>query len=236
MKVFSIGLGLFGATAIALPTNETGSAVTTSTPPVITVAPPTNETGPLAINNNGPALNGTAPAKNDTGLATNQTDASQITTNLILDADGIVHLGDDGVLRSFAPNLTVLAYLQLNNSQIQSFIDRFGRTDHLTQVYKDANGFDVCEEELSHPTKENLPLNFPDDSVPPTSPNPKDPRSVHHRQLGDINSDISLLFSVDNQRDRCHQIYCRTNRQCYDNHPSCSGCVQYDHDVIGFCW
>ena len=95
------------------------------------------------------------------------------------DEDGIVHLGDDGVLRSFAPDLSVVDYVRLNPQQIQEAIGhRAGsphlaefhehvngknvtKLEHLFEVYENVNGEDVTElEHLLHPGEHLLPPGF----------------------------------------------------------------------------
>lgn len=74
---------------------------------------------------------------------------------------GIVQLSGDGVLRSLDPNLTVLAYVKLNDHQIQKVIDDYGRDDNLTKVYDGVNGHDVVDlGQLTRSGKDLLPLDF----------------------------------------------------------------------------
>ncbi|KAL8831146.1 MAG: hypothetical protein Q9191_001020 [Dirinaria sp. TL-2023a] len=74
---------------------------------------------------------------------------------------GMKHLGDDGVLRSFAPNGTVLDYLKLNASEVQQMVDRFGRNDYLTEVFDGVDGHNVTDhEQLANPGEHLLPPGF----------------------------------------------------------------------------
>lgn len=71
---------------------------------------------------------------------------------------GMVHLGDDGVLRSFDPNGTVLEYVRLSTNQIQQMLDSHGRTDHYTEVFDGVDGREVTDlEQLTNPGKHLLP-------------------------------------------------------------------------------
>lgn len=74
--------------------------------------------------------------------------------------DGIMHLGDDGVLRSLAPNMTVLGYVKLAPGHIQHILDRQGRDDHLTEVFDEVSGHDVHEEQPNNPGKHLWPFGF----------------------------------------------------------------------------
>ena len=74
---------------------------------------------------------------------------------------GITHLGDDGVLRSFAPNGTVLEYVKLSANQIQQLVDSHGRNDHFTEVFDGVDGREVTDlEQLTNPGEHLLPLPF----------------------------------------------------------------------------
>lgn len=50
--------------------------------------------------------------------------------------DGFHALDENGVLRSFHANGTVLDYLKLSNAQIQHVIHRGGHDDHLAEVVR----------------------------------------------------------------------------------------------------
>lgn len=74
---------------------------------------------------------------------------------------GMKHLGDDGVLRSFAPNGTVLDYVKLNASQVQQMVDLYGRDDYLTEVFDGVDGHNVTNhEQLVNPGEHLLPVGF----------------------------------------------------------------------------
>ena len=100
--------------------------------------------------------------------------------------DGIVHLGDDGVLRSFGPDLSVIDYVQLNPQQIQEAIGHHPgsallaevhhqadgknvtKLEHLHEVFKDVNGEDVTEQEhLLNPGEHLLPPGFGESFLAP---------------------------------------------------------------------
>ena len=77
------------------------------------------------------------------------------------DHNGIAVLCSDGVVRSVAPNKTVLAYQKLDSEQIQKLIDQYGRDDKLTKIFDGVNGNDVVDsEQLLHPSTDILPEDF----------------------------------------------------------------------------
>ena len=81
--------------------------------------------------------------------------------------DGVVHLGDDGVLRSFHPNQTVLEYVKLSANQIQHVLDVQGRNDHLNEIFDGVNGHSVTDlEQLTNPGEHLLPLHFVNSTRP----------------------------------------------------------------------
>lgn len=74
--------------------------------------------------------------------------------------DGVTHLGDDGVLRSFHPNGTVIEYQKLSANQIGQMLDGFGRTEHLDGVYNGVNGHSVSHYQALNPGEDLLPRRF----------------------------------------------------------------------------
>ncbi|KAL8820920.1 MAG: hypothetical protein Q9191_007416 [Dirinaria sp. TL-2023a] len=73
---------------------------------------------------------------------------------------GIRHFADDGVVRSYAPNGTVLDYVKLNAAQVQEMVDRRGRDDHLDEVYRGVDGHNVTDEkQCTNPPDHLLPVN-----------------------------------------------------------------------------
>ena len=74
---------------------------------------------------------------------------------------GVVHLGYDGVLRSFHPNGTVLAYVQLSSNQIQYLLDRHGRDEYLDKIFEGVSGHAVKNNsQLLHPAEHLMPEGF----------------------------------------------------------------------------
>ncbi|KAK9567664.1 hypothetical protein V6Z88_002003 [Aspergillus fumigatus] len=94
-------------------------------------------------------------------------DVWDLVSNLPREPSGerFIHLGDDGVLRSFSGSGDVIAYRQLDPEQINQYISRFPSPDkeHLLEVYKGVDGRSITEiTQLAHP---NLELLLPEAEV-----------------------------------------------------------------------
>lgn len=77
-----------------------------------------------------------------------------------IDQEGFVHLGDEGVLRSFGRDGSVLDYVQLSPQQIQDNIVHAPpkHSAHLQEVFTGIDGRDVADiEQLEHPGADIYP-------------------------------------------------------------------------------
>lgn len=120
---------------------------------------------------------------------------------MILTEDGLVHIGDDGVARSYAADGVVLDYFPLSNVEImtmsESMVENANITDaqqireHLYTVFEGVTGHDVSEEVMAHPTENILPyqlrggrtlLSAFDTAL--ESANVKEANKIFERQLG----------------------------------------------------
>ncbi|EME80567.1 uncharacterized protein MYCFIDRAFT_31967, partial [Pseudocercospora fijiensis CIRAD86] len=82
-----------------------------------------------------------------------------------VDSDGFTHIADDGVIRSWAANGTVIDAVRLTNSQLLEQISNVPAhlkpfVPHLKKVYAHVDGHDVPESQLYHPTRINTPTEF----------------------------------------------------------------------------
>ncbi|KXT13196.1 hypothetical protein AC579_2588 [Pseudocercospora musae] len=82
-----------------------------------------------------------------------------------VDDDFFVHIADDGVVRSWAANGTVIDAIRLTNRQLLEQIANAPLqlkpyVHHLEKVYANVDGHDVPEDELYHPTRMNTPTKF----------------------------------------------------------------------------
>lgn len=93
-----------------------------------------------------------------------QTELSKQVHALPTDPEGLVHLGDDGVVRSWAANHTVLGYLALSPSEIAVWISNPRYTqekkDHFKQLFDGIDGRTVPQEEIFSPREEIWPHAF----------------------------------------------------------------------------
>lgn len=126
-----------------------------------------DNTGSFQQETNLPELAGTVEKSNSShppngnGQAQNGPTLFELMAAMIKHDHGMKHLGDDGVLRSFAPNGTVLDYVKLNASQVQQMVDLYGRNDHLTEVFDGVDGHNVSDhEQLVNPGEHLLPFSF----------------------------------------------------------------------------
>lgn len=99
--------------------------------------------------------------QNENGHAQSELTLSELLAAMIKHEYGMKHLGTDGVLRSFAPNGTVLDYVKLNSTQVQQMIDRYSRDDYLTEAFDGVDGHNVIDQEqLMNPGEHILPSDF----------------------------------------------------------------------------
>lgn len=152
--------------------------------------------------------------------------ASQVIASIQQVSDGVVHLGDDGVLRSFDGNMKVLDYVPFSPAQIQQAINRStGKTlEHLQEVYNGIDGQAVTDlNQLQNPGPELLPragegYDFEDDV-----------KELARRTEA---PDVQLFKKAEL---RCPDgIRCSTNAQCAGLF-FCASCFQADRIAIGRC-
>lgn len=102
----------------------------------------------------------------DSNHSQNETDPFELLHTMEVHSDGFSHLGDDGVLRSFHPNGTVIDHVKLSTKQIQRMVDGHGRNAHLTEVFDGVNGHSVSNEQATNPAKHLLPVPFRNSTKP----------------------------------------------------------------------
>ncbi|OAP64480.1 hypothetical protein AYL99_00452 [Fonsecaea erecta] len=138
---------------------------------------------------------------------------------------GFIHLGDDGVLRSFDGDLKVVAYQPLTPDQITAYIDRTNeeRRPHLREVFEGVDGRDVVDEEqLTNPAPGLLPA-FKPGSLPEVEKPTRRNERRHSASGGDLG-----------KRVPCNQILCTNDIQCQDSF--CFGCEVADFAWLGACF
>ena len=133
-KLCIIAIGLLAAVITAMPLVS---------PPLASISPPTIP--PLTMLTQGDA-----------------SDTNSIIPLLSQKDNSAVHLGSDGVLRSYHPNGTVIDYARLDTEQIKYVVSAFGAKDcDLSKSFEGVNGHDVTnEKQLFRPGDALLPHQF----------------------------------------------------------------------------
>jgi hypothetical protein len=147
-------------------------------------------------------------------------DIGSILRDLQSDPEGFAHLGDDGVIRTYTANFTVLSFAKLNPEQIwavfrrhpQDYQERFG--PHWTEVYENVDGRTVSNvSQILHPGDDILP-----DYMKTTSPNED---ALKERDL-DSNFDLA-------KRQGCVGRVCIRSQWCVDR--GCRLCMVSDRFI-----
>lgn len=144
------------------------------------------------------------------------------------DPNGIYHIGDDGVVRSFDANAKVIDFVPLSPEDLADAIELVpddvpGKHEwrkHLKEVWTGVDGRKVEEHAMLFPPLSVLPLKFtrPDLMEPgPQSPNDNlDDKIFEKRQLG-----------------FCQSQWCTSSVGCMTL--GCTGCFFPDNMTRGFC-
>ncbi|KAH8817454.1 hypothetical protein F5884DRAFT_748919 [Xylogone sp. PMI_703] len=141
--------------------------------------------------------------------------------------DGVVHIADDGVVRSFAGNGTVLAYHALSPTQLGGIINSTTNPDmkhHLQEVWTGVDGRSVDPSQLSNPPAELV------DTLPMFSKSEK-------RSSGKVQSTRETnTFADVGRRTPCFNIACETAADCR-RLTGCelSICILIDKSLDGKC-
>ncbi len=132
-------------------------------------------------------------------------DIDSILLSLQSDPDGFVHSGDDGVVRSYAANFTVLSFAKLDPEQIWAVVGKYPQDyqeqlgPRWAEVYENVDGRTVSNvSQILHPGDEILP-----EEVKSTSPNNDD---LEERDL-DSNLDLA-------KRQGCVGRVCIRSQYC----------------------
>lgn len=141
-----------------------------------------------------------------------QTNPQDWVAQLRQEDDGLIHLADDGVLRSYAANGTVLDARQLDNAQIMAFIKDRERHPNMTpsilqhfhDVFQGVSGFDVTDpDHLLNPPAELRPPRLSNRQVSP-------PQSRH------VAGEILSTFRHYRKRapPLCNEATCNSKSDC----------------------
>ncbi|OAX82559.1 hypothetical protein ACJ72_03091 [Emergomyces africanus] len=142
---------------------------------------------------------------------------SNIISSLMMSPDnGILHLGDDGILRSFAENGTVIDYARLTVSQLMTVADWSSgeQRSHLQAIWANVNSFEVEDDQIWSPPVNLLPVTMRE--PPPDSPAPQN------------ELDLRMIPPL-----LCQDIQCRNHMAC--RRRGCERCFIQDAIAKGFC-
>ncbi|QSS54234.1 hypothetical protein I7I53_01725 [Histoplasma capsulatum var. duboisii H88] len=133
-----------------------------------------------------------------------------------IDTNGILHLADDGILRSFDETGNVLDYRRLNNTHLRAVAGSYSKdiNNYLLNIWNNIDSFQVEEKAIWHPSPDLYPLPLLQKSQRPFSPIKK-----HH----------SLLQRFP----PCADIPCTGHKTCRD--ADCYRCLISDRIESGRC-
>lgn len=137
---------------------------------------------------------------------------SEVVSSLNTEDDGALSIGEDGVLRSFAGNLSVIDYRQLDASQSMAYA-----LDQMEQITADGGG-DVADSMM---TLAFTPVDGRKVTDVDLLFNPEEKPSVD--QLGRITPRSLAQLARDTDGKKCVGKSCKNSRYC--NHRGCSKCM-----------
>ena len=152
-----------------------------------------------------------------------------IKRDIVLHPDGVMHFGDDGVLRSYDGAKQVIDYFQLSPEQVHAFIERSKphEKDHLWQVMGGADGRKVCQDEIFNPPDHIRTSWVPEGYL--------EKRTVCSPPGAAEGTDMSpAVNSTLEKRVECNEVACTNNKQC-DNAVCFGGCIKRDCYTEGYC-
>ncbi|OJD14627.1 hypothetical protein AJ78_05057 [Emergomyces pasteurianus Ep9510] len=138
-----------------------------------------------------------------------QQSLNEILRSLETTEDGVLHVGDDGIARSFNEFGVVIDFARLDREQLQSAMDLepVTRHPHLQEVWAEVDSSKVDLNQIWSPPEHLLPLQF---RVTP-APQKRMPADELFRR---------------SPQSHCINIECTGHRVCRQN--SCTECVHVD--------
>ncbi|KAG5291382.1 hypothetical protein I7I50_08175 [Histoplasma capsulatum G186AR] len=142
-------------------------------------------------------------------------DVYDMLSSVETDTNGILHLADDGILRSFDETGNVLDYRRLNNSHLRAIASLYSKdiNNHLLNIWNNIDGFEVEEKVIWHPSTDLYPLPLLQKSQSIFSP-------IRHH---------SLLHRII----PCADVHCTGHTTCRDM--GCERCILPDKIASGRC-
>ncbi|PGH33178.1 hypothetical protein GX50_04020 [[Emmonsia] crescens] len=148
-------------------------------------------------------------------------DATGIIPNLKSDLAGVLHLGDDGILRSFDGSGNVIDFARLDQPQLQAVIDWYSgdkdKQNHLQGLWANIDSSLVHEEQIWKPPQHILPTFI---SALPKAPLMSSAQNSNPLKL---------------QARFCTALHCQIQEHCYLRDPLCPRCFAVDSFPHGDC-
>lgn len=153
---------------------------------------------------------------------------------------GIIHLGDDGVLRTLDEHnpTNVLAYKQLSPDEITQMLHAFpGQArQRLTDLFRGVDGRTVTDEkDLWHPGADILPP-FQDGDDDDDDFSQASVDGTRRRQPMTSAEEALSKLRRDEEQVACHNFACRTPINCRERDYRCTYCHRVDHYHVGVCF
>ncbi|EER36683.1 hypothetical protein I7I53_11651 [Histoplasma capsulatum var. duboisii H88] len=135
--------------------------------------------------------------------------------NIQKDTNGFLHLGDDGILRSYDEHNNVLDYRKFNKTHLTTVTNWYSNEGqiHLSTIWKDTDEIEIQKDQIWFPSKKLQPFSFSQQSV--------------------FSSQPHLALKARDTNIVCSLITCRTTSLCQGF--GCSDCFVVDHHETGIC-
>ncbi|KKZ58445.1 hypothetical protein EMCG_00936 [[Emmonsia] crescens] len=151
-----------------------------------------------------------------------EVDVARVIPNLKSDLAGLVHLGDDGILRSFDGSGNVIDFARLDQTQLQAVINWYSgdKQDqaHLQGLWANIDSSRALnEEQIWNPPQHILPTFI--------SALPKAPLMSSAQESNPLK--LHARF--------CTALHCQINSDCYLRDPLCPRCFAVDSFPRGDC-
>ncbi|KAL2370056.1 hypothetical protein BDBG_02297 [Blastomyces gilchristii SLH14081] len=158
-----------------------------------------------------------------TAVQSAKVDVYDVLRNLTSDPLGFIHLGDDGVARSFSPNGTVIDAVGLDTELLMKAAQDYkdpSKRKHLTDLWTGVDGTNVTHRDRYSPRKDLLPTLLTDSRLG------KELREKDEEQRAKYGQSPNKRGGVLDPNVNCFDIVCYTQLTCV--WLQCRDCVVYD--------
>ncbi|QSS50634.1 hypothetical protein I7I53_11393 [Histoplasma capsulatum var. duboisii H88] len=139
-------------------------------------------------------------------------DLQQLVNNLRTDPNGLFHIGNDGILRSYDKDNNVIDYARLDSAELKSLAKRYSKDEeNLIALWENADSSMIDEAQIwsPEPLKNSMSL-----GASAVSPN--------------VDQQANVLAP---RIDDCSRLGCYNHHDCVAQDPNCHHCV---HDGVNF--